>query len=204
MNSSKSYDVNGDLDIDFPYINRNKKKKIICASDKFLSNFMWKLYTPTLRGDLFLLLVKLTRTASSKLNVFLFIAIRARAQSTYPLSYIVLCNQVLSHHKVENHVRITFRVLCEQVLSRLKVKNHEKISYIVLCDGIFRRLKMKNHVKIYFIVLRNQVLSRHKEENFVKICFIVLRNYDLSRHKVENHVKINLFYWSLKPSFVPS
>ena len=42
MNNSKSYDKDGDLDIDFPYI--NWKKKHIYLSDNFLYYFMWKLH----------------------------------------------------------------------------------------------------------------------------------------------------------------
>ena len=39
MNSSKSYDEDGDLDKDFPYITMQDQKKNIYVSDKFLSHF---------------------------------------------------------------------------------------------------------------------------------------------------------------------
>ena len=59
---------------DIPY--NNKKKKNIYLSDKFLSHFMRKLHKPSLRGDLkspiAFFLEKLSRTESTKLNLFLF------------------------------------------------------------------------------------------------------------------------------------
>ena len=70
---------------DIPYNNR----KNIYLSDKFLSHFMLKFYKTTLRGDsiynlLAFFLVKLLRTKSNKLNLFLFIVIGVRPV-THPL-----------------------------------------------------------------------------------------------------------------------
>ena len=70
---------------DIPYNNR----KNIYLSDKFLSHFMFKFHKITLRGDsiynlLAFFLVKLLRTKSTKLNLFLFIVIGVRPV-THPL-----------------------------------------------------------------------------------------------------------------------
>ena len=94
----------------------------------------------------------------------------------------------------ENLVKISFIVLCNQVLNRHKVENHDKISFIVLCNQVLNCHKVENHDKISFIVLCNQVLNCHKVENLVKISFIVLSNQVLNCHKVENHDKISFKY----------
>ena len=112
-------------------------------------------------------LLKFSCATSSKLNLFLFFAIRAMPVN---LSFlIVFHNLVLSPHKVENHVKIFFIVPFNKVLSCHKVENHFKIPFILLCKKVSSRHKVENHVKIPFIVLCNQVLSSHKMENHVNM-----------------------------------
>ena len=53
--------------------------------------------------------MKLPRTESTKLNLFMFIVIGVRPAKLS--SSKMLCNHVLSHHKVENRVKIFHSVL---------------------------------------------------------------------------------------------
>ena len=75
----------------------------IYVSDTFLSHFMRKLYKP-IYNLLAFFLMKLPRTESTKLNLFMFIVIGVRPAKLS--SSKMLCNHVLSHHKVENRVKI--------------------------------------------------------------------------------------------------
>ena len=45
------------------------------------------------------------------------------------ISTILLRNQDLRHHRVQNHVKISCTVPCNQILRSLKGKNHVKISF---------------------------------------------------------------------------
>ena len=73
------------------------------------------------------------------------------------ISFIVLCNQVLSRLKVENHVKISFIVLCNQVLSRFRHYSHMSATYQChICTVIIQVLLSASvWVKIY-VVLRKQ------------------------------------------------